>query len=208
MTQDRISELLLPFLANSPLSDSQLTGIASYIQLLMKWNDHINLTAVRDPEKIVTRHFGESLFAAKHLFPALVADQSVIDVGSGAGFPGIPLKIWNPALDLTLLESNHRKAVFLREVIRALQLTGVQVLADRAEQFSQQASLVTLRAVERFERVLPFARRLVADEGRIALLIGDAQISVAKSVLSDLRWEDPLPLPRSQNRILLVGHPA
>jgi 16S rRNA (guanine527-N7)-methyltransferase len=206
MTPDRIAEFLSPFLEVEPLSESQLRQIATYAALLEKWNARMNLTAVRDPEEIITRHFGESLFAARKLFPAPETLATAIDIGSGAGFPGIPLKIWNPALDLTLIESNQKKAVFLREAIRSLNLRNVLVLAERAEQVSKRASLVTLRAVERFDQILPVALKLTAASGRIALLIGDSQISTAKSALAGVSWENPSPLPLSQSRSLLIGH--
>jgi 16S rRNA (guanine527-N7)-methyltransferase len=166
----------------------------------------MNLTAVRDPEEIITRHFGESLFAAMKLFPAPEALATAIDIGSGAGFPGLPLKIWNPAMELTLIESNQKKSAFLREAIRTLNLRNVRVRAERAEHVFAQANLVTLRAVERFQEILPVALKLTARPGRIALLIGNSQVPIAKSVLTDVRWEDPAPLPLSQNRSLLVGH--
>jgi 16S rRNA (guanine527-N7)-methyltransferase len=206
MTADRIAELLYPFLEGVSISASQLGQIAAYTDLLMKWNAHINLTAIRDREEIITRHFGESLFAANHLFHVPATNGSAVDFGSGAGFPGLPLKIWNPALDLLLIESNQRKAVFLREVIRALGLSSVRVFAGRAEDLSEQANLVVLRAVERFEQILSVAHGLVAKNGRIALLIGDAQMKTAKSALAEIKWEDPLPFPLSHSRSLLVGY--
>ena len=206
MTPDRIAELLSPFLKGVELSAWQLETIATYADLLMKWNLRVNLTAVRDRDRIITRHFGESMFAAKYLFPIPATPQTAIDVGSGAGFPGLPLKIWNPALDLTLIESNQRKSVFLREVIRALGFSNVRVLASRAEVTDKPAGLVTLRAVERFQQIVPVARRLVAKSGRIALLIGAAQIQTARELLGDVHWEEPMPLPLSENRSLLVGH--
>lgn len=206
MNQGRIAELLSLFLEGKALSTSQLGQIASYADLLMKWNAHMNLTAVRDPEEVITRHFGESLFAAQHLFPVPGTNQTAIDIGSGAGFPGLPLKIWNSGLDLTLVESNQRKAVFLREVVRAWGVSGVRVFGATAEQLSEQASLVILRAVERFERILPVAHELVAPNGRIALLIGNAQVQTAKALLGEVSWLDPLPLPLSHSRSLLVGH--
>ena len=139
MQPARIAALLSPFLGGASLSDSQLAQLASYLDLLLRWNARINLTAVRDPEQIVTRHFGESLFAARHLYPSCslaTGDWRLLDIGSGAGFPGLAIKIWAPVLRTTLLESNQRKATFLREVVRALQLTGVQVVSDRAENFA------------------------------------------------------------------------
>jgi len=205
MTRERIAELLAAFLKEARLSDAQLGQIATYSDLLNKWNAHINLTAVRKPEEIITRHFGESLFAARQLFSTNASKESAIDVGSGAGFPGLPLKIWNSELQLTLVEANRKKAVFLREVVRALGLAGVKVVAERAESLSSQASLVTMRAVERFEQALPIAAKLVAPNGRLAILIGDAQTETAKSVLPGVVWEKPLSLPESKVRSLLVG---
>jgi 16S rRNA (guanine527-N7)-methyltransferase len=205
MTPERIAELLEPFLEDTSLSPSQLGQIETFSALLLKWNAHMNLTAVRNPDEVITRHFGESLFAARRLFSKPARQQTAIDVGSGAGFPGIPLKIWEPTLHLTLIEANQRKAVFLREVVRTLGLSKVSVFADRAEMLSDQVDLVILRAVERFEKVLSVAIKLVAQNGHIALLIGNAQIQTAKSVIRDVKWQDPLPLPLSKSRSLLIG---
>src|SRR5208283_62160 len=136
MDSARISVLLEPFL-DAALSPAQLDQVSTYIDLLLRWNARINLTAIRDPEQIVPRHFGESLFLARHLFPAHASEPGtqarVIDLGSGAGFPALPLKIWAPEVHLKLIEANHKKAAFLREVVRSLRLTGVDVIAERAE---------------------------------------------------------------------------
>ena len=202
---DRIAELLVPFVGPEPMADSELSSIRTYVELLLKWNAKLNLTAIRDPEEITTRHFGESLFAARQLFQSRDSRESVIDVGSGAGFPGLPLKLWSHDLELTLVESNHRKATFLREVIRALALSSIAVLTERAESLSLRADLVTLRAVERFERILPVASALRKPHGRIALLIGEAQVEVAQSALCTLAWHEPVPIPLSKNRSLLIG---
>src|SRR5579864_5126447 len=156
MTEERIRELLTPFLAPASLSTNQIDLVTAYLDLLLKWNSKINLTAVREPEEIVTRHFGESFFAARRLFPDMNS-ATALDIGSGAGFPGLPFKIWAPALDLTLIEANQKKAVFLREVVRTLSLSQVSVLAQRAEMVPVRADLVSLRAVERFEKTLPIA---------------------------------------------------
>lgn len=202
---DRIAQLLVPFVGSPTLEDLQLTAIRTHIDLLLKWNAKLNLTAIRDPREIVTRHFGESLFAASQLFPAGDLRESVIDIGSGAGFPGLPLKLWSPYLELTLIESNQRKAAFLREVIRALDLKSAVVLTERAESVSIHADLVTFRAVERFERILPVAFGLVKPGGRIALLIGEAQVAGAQSALPTVRWNEPLPIPLTRNGRLLIG---
>jgi len=130
----------------------------------------MNLTAIRDPQQIVSRHFGESFFLASKLFGAggflhlptyQLTNLLIYDVGSGAGFPAIPLKIYLPDVTITLIEANYRKAVFLREVLRALELEA-EVKNVRAEDLPPaSADLVTLRAVEKFESILPTAARLV-----------------------------------------------
>ena len=206
MDPARIAALLQPFLA-APLAPDQLSHISTYIDLLLRWNARINLTAVRDVEHIVTRHFGESLFAARHLFPgdpSPAADYA--DLGSGAGFPGVPVKIWAPQLKVTLIESNHKKATFLREVIRTLALKEVNVFSGRGEDFpAASAGVVTLRAVERFEKALAVAVKLVRPGGRLALLIGTSQAGRARQSAPALAWQAPIPIPFSAARILLIA---
>src|SRR5579863_2029272 len=109
MESSRIARLLEPF-AGSELAPALLQKFDAYLELLMRWNARVNLTAIRDPEQIVKRHFGESLFAARQMFDPAVQTITVADVGSGAGFPGIPLKLWSPQIRLTLLESQNKKA--------------------------------------------------------------------------------------------------
>ncbi|HKS72668.1 MAG TPA: 16S rRNA (guanine(527)-N(7))-methyltransferase RsmG [Terriglobales bacterium] len=206
MDPGRIQALLNPFLTNAP--SVLLNNISIYIDLLLRWNSRVNLTAVRDEESIVTRHFGESLFAARHLFPGDPPPATrYLDLGSGAGFPGLPVKLWAPSLKTTLIESNQKKATFLREVIRALVINDANVFASRAEDFpAASAGLVTLRAVERFDRALPLAARLLHPEGRLALLIGSTQLDPARKSLPGFDWQTPLPVPMSASRILLIGH--
>jgi 16S rRNA (guanine527-N7)-methyltransferase len=200
------------------LSPTQLHHISTYIDILVRWNARINLTAIRDPEDIVTRHFGESFFAARHLYPVsssvpsvppVVKDvelaTSVADLGSGAGFPGLPLKLWAPHISLTLIESNHKKAAFLREVTRALTLTDVNIQNARAESLTETFDVVTLRAVEHFDSILPTAAALLAPAGRLALLISAAQLDQARSTLPHLAWSNPTPVPHSRSRIVLIG---
>jgi 16S rRNA (guanine527-N7)-methyltransferase len=230
MNTARIAELLDPFLRDTVaapgrepavLSPAQLHSISTYIDILIRWNARINLTAIRDPEDIVTRHFGESFFAARHLFPITApvgtaapgcpaerssAALAFADIGSGAGFPGLPIKLWAPHLSLTLIESNHKKATFLREVIRALTLTDINIQIARAETIAQSFDVVTLRAVEHFEVILPTAATLVAPAGCLALLISSAQHVQALSSLPQLAWCNPVPVPQSRSRILLLAH--
>lgn len=249
MHTTRIAELLEPFLGltdDQRLTTDDPNRISTYIDLLLRWNARINLTAIRNEEEIVTRHFGESLFAARHLFPKVSSvppvtsvvkdfdvaearspepEARVADLGSGAGFPGIPIKLWAPHIALTLIESNHKKATFLREVTRVLTLTNVNIFPGRAAQLLQQQpvqepapqspasprhprsrfDLVTLRAVEDFDNVLPIAANLVCPGGRLALLIGSSQLDRVHSLLPTIAWDDPLPVPQSESRTLLIG---
>jgi len=250
----RIAELLKPYLSSTPgpchsepgqkpdekpavLSATQLQGISTYIDLLQHWNARINLTAIRNEEEIVTRHFGESLFAARHLLPKddreghgfsraeitpgenrasapeglaearrPTAEARLADLGSGAGFPGIPIKLWAPNIALTLIESNHKKAAFLHEVVRALTLTSINIQNARAETLPPSTfDVVTLRAVERLAKVLPVAATLLAPSGRLALLISSSQLDATHSALPNLSWDSPIPIPQSKARLLVVG---
>src|SRR6267143_5503599 len=98
-----------------PAYDGQVLQIQQYIRILLAWNEKMNLTAIRDPLEILYRHFCECMYAA---VTVPVEDGRLADVGSGAGFPGLPLKIIRPKLDLMLIESNIKKATFLAEIIR------------------------------------------------------------------------------------------
>ena len=207
METARIAELLAPFTGGETLPPRLLEALQRYLDLLLRWNARVNLTAVRDPEKIVTRHFGESLFAARVLLrgrDAAAAASTLVDVGSGAGFPGVPMKLFAPQLGLTLIEAHNKRAVFLREVVRSLELDRTEVFGGRAEHWAKTADLVTLRAVEQFERALPVAAKLVAEGGRLGLLIGAGQVLTAQEVLGkSWRWREPTAVPLSQARMVL-----
>jgi len=214
----RIAELLAPYLVPADLASStqltltsrQLSDISTYIDILLRWNARINLTAVRDPEEIVRRHFGESLFTARYLFPNVMTHElsstKIVDVGSGPGFPGLPIKLWFRGAQVTLIEANNKKVAFLREVIRSLALMNIDVFSGRAEEYSGRlGDVVTLRAVEKFRVVLPTAAGLVNPGGRIALLIGEPQYQEAIDLTPSLHWNVAIQIPGSFNRVLAVA---
>lgn len=224
MDARQISLWLKPYLEAEPSSDL-LNKISTYVDILLKWNFRINLTSIRDPEEVVRRHFGESLFAARMLLDAdfqysilvptinsvrgttenaqeKTSVMSAIDVGSGAGFPGMVLKLYDPRLRLTLIESHGKKATFLREVVRTLELKDVVIAQERAERFSEQAELVTMRAVEKFSDVLPVAASLVAAGGRLGLLVGAGQMGEVSRILPGL-WRT-VSVPESTSKVLAV----
>jgi 16S rRNA (guanine527-N7)-methyltransferase len=208
METARIADLLAPFTGGEALPPRLLDALQRYLDLLLRWNARVNLTAVREPQNIVTRHFGESLFAARLLLRDRegLAVSTLVDVGSGAGFPGIPIKLFAPVLNLTLIEPNYKKTVFLREVVRSLGLEPVEVFCGRAERWTKTAALGTLRAVEQFERALPVAASLVANDGRLGLLIGSSQVATAQQLLSK-QWRcwEPVAVPLSEARVFLVA---
>src|ERR1700690_3724270 len=127
LSEARIATILTPFLPSPP--PNILPKLSAYLELLLRWNARTNLTAIRDPEEIVRRHFGESLFAARHLDPDT---PTLLDFGSGAGFPGVPIALLRPKIQVTLAESQNKKASFLREIVRTLNLSG-QVWPGRVE---------------------------------------------------------------------------
>jgi len=204
-----MAELLRPFTGNVDITPNVLEPLQTYLDLLMRWNARINLTAVRDLDQIVTRHFGEALFAARILFPQGRDTEicTLVDFGSGAGFPGIPIKLWAPRIDLILIESQNKKATFLREVLRGCKLDNAHVFGGRAEDWGNDADVVTLRAVEKFETALPVAARLVTLGGRLCLLIGAGQLQTARKLLGDSwTWNEPYPVSQSTERVVAIAH--
>lgn len=203
MESARIADLLAPF-TTGDVADGLPDQLRLYLDVLLRWNARINLTAVRNPEEIVTRHFGESLFAAR----LLLSDKpfTLADVGSGPGFPGVPIKLYAPQTKLTLVESQTKKATFLRELIRTLQLPDAEVFGGRAEHWARTADVVTLRAVEKFEGVLPTAADLVAPDGRLCLLIGSGQLAKAQEILKlGWSWRHPVAIPQSAERVVAIA---
>jgi 16S rRNA (guanine527-N7)-methyltransferase len=196
-----IAGLLRPY---AELNPQQLEQTITYLELLLKWNAKMNLTSVRDAEQIVTRHFGESFFAGRELV-AVDAATSVIDLGSGAGFPGLPIAVLRPFAGVTLIESSTRKATFLNEVISALQLRNVRVARQRGESFVASADLVMMRAVEKFEAAIPIALNLVRPGGCLALMIGASQTSLAMRVAHEVTWAKTVAVPGSHSRVILGG---
>jgi len=198
-----LENLIAPFVAR-PLEREQLRQLELHFDLLLKWNAKISLTAIRDRQQIACRHFGESLFVGEQLHPADGA--TLADLGSGAGFPGLPIAVLFPHIEVTLIEAQQKKVAFLREAVRTLGLKNTRVHAGRAESSGIKAGIVTLRAVEHFEAVLLAAESLISGEGRLALLIGAAQVRIAMEALSHLNWSEPVQIPESRQRVLLVGH--
>jgi len=182
-------------------------AVRRYMELLLRWNEKVLLTSVRDPQDVLRLHFGESMFAA-HAVP--IKKGRLADVGSGAGFPGLPLRLVVPDLEVTLIESSAKKAAFLLEVVRTLELDRVTIYRGRAEDMprsERQFDFITARAVGKHDALLKWARESLAPQGQIVLWLGAG--GAAK--LSDSpawKWREAIPVPGSRRRVLLVGQPV
>jgi 16S rRNA (guanine527-N7)-methyltransferase len=169
LPSSRIAALLQPFYSGPGPDPTPelLEKLSLYLDLLLKWNARTNLTAIRDPEEMVERHFGESLFTARALLAREgPACQTLLDLGSGAGFPGVPIQLALPELRVTLAESQNKKAAFLREVVRSLGLK-TKIWADRAENLPAGTvfDVVAMRAVDNPAAALAAGRRLLSPGG-------------------------------------------
>ena len=197
-----IAHALSPYV-KQPLTDSQLSSVSAYLSLLRKWNQTIPLTSLDDEPEIVARHFGESIFASQWLS---LQSSRLADVGSGAGFPGLPLKIIFPSLQLTLVESNAKKCAFLREVIDLLDLRNVQIVRKSYEEFAalQSFDYICARALGNYRRLLQWSRQAIKPGGQVILWLGiDDSISICR--IKGWNWDLPINIPESRRRILLVG---
>jgi 16S rRNA (guanine527-N7)-methyltransferase len=187
-----------------PVNSKQVVLIQQYIKTLLRWNEKLNLTAIRDPLEILYRHFCESMFAAG----AIPVDKGrLADIGSGPGFPGIPLKIVRPELELCLVESNIKKGTFLAEVVRELQLTNTRVLISRYEELAEEIApldYVCSRAVGAFQPFLEWAGSERVQALQVILWIGGRDLEEVRK-LKSWEWGEPILIPKSLQRYLLVG---
>jgi 16S rRNA (guanine527-N7)-methyltransferase len=204
LTPASIAALLQPYVADAPPSAGWPrihAQLAAYLELILKWNARTNLTAIRTPEEIVRRHFGESLFVGAHLGDC----ATLLDFGSGAGFPGIPIQLLRPEIAVTLAESQGKKAAFLREAVRTLDLP-TEVWGSRVESMPppRQFDSVVLRAVDNMDAAVAEAARRATRR----ILILTTVKSAHPALSGDFRVSERIPLPESDEGILLVTHRA
>jgi 16S rRNA (guanine527-N7)-methyltransferase len=187
----RLNQLLTES-GSTPLTPDLEHKFAAYLTLLQKWNAKTNLTAIRDEESILTRHFLESILAARAL-PIGIA--TLLDFGSGAGFPGLPIALLRPEITVTLAESQNKKAAFH---------------SARAETLPDKFDCVTMRAVDNMAAALPAAIRLLAPNGLLAILTTTASLPEIECIpeYRNLQSTHSEPLPRGTNRILLTARKA
>lgn len=182
----------------------QVAQIQRFMTMLLSWNDKINLTAIHDPLEILYRHFCESMYAVSAV---PLKGGRLADVGSGAGFPGIALRIVQPELQVFLIESNVKKATFLAEVVRELGLSGTRVLVSRYEELGEEVApldFICSRALGEFDKFLTWGRSEGIGAKATILWIGGRDLEEVKKVKGWV-WRDPIPVPHSLQRILFYG---
>jgi 16S rRNA (guanine527-N7)-methyltransferase len=204
LTQLQVSEALSRL--GITLPELQIDQIREYVHLLLRWNATISLTSITDPIEIVGRHFGESMYAV----PSLpVENCRLVDIGTGAGFPGLALKIAFPGIHLEMIESNKRKCAFLAEVVRVLGLSDVTIHCLRYEDIRPEKfclDVITSRAVGDFKSIMRWSSRALDERGHLFLWLG-AEDSTRVTSTSGWIWQPPILLPDSKRRFILIGRP-
>jgi 16S rRNA (guanine527-N7)-methyltransferase len=178
------------------LSDSQIAELHEHYELLQRWNRKINLTSIPSGPEAVIRHYCESLFFAANI--PVTEKARIADLGSGAGFPGVPMAVLRPEWTVALIESHQRKAVFLREATR--NLVNVRVLASRGEDIDETFDWLVSRAVDPKE-VMANVPRLAPQVG---LMLGEDDWNALKTA-SVIAWAEPIRLPWGDRRLSVYG---
>jgi 16S rRNA (guanine527-N7)-methyltransferase len=163
-----------------PLDTAQTQRFEALFSLFLRWSARINLTSIRDEEGILKRHFVESIACARSL-PAGIS--TLLDFGSGAGFPGLPIALCRPEIAVTLAESQGKKAAFLREAVRVLGVAA-KVHSGRAESLATQFDCVTMRAVDKMDRAVQSAAMLVRPGGWLALMTTEQYLETLKTAVA------------------------
>jgi 16S rRNA (guanine527-N7)-methyltransferase len=202
VTDHAIEATLRPYgVATTPaLRDA----IRAYVELLLRWNQKIALTTITDPMEIVRLHFGESMFAVNDV---PIRHGRLADVGTGAGFPAIPIRMAVPELECVLIESNQKKATFLAEVVRTLKLDRIQIFRGRMETYpisAQKFDFALSRALGMHQAFLDWSASQLNSNGSVIYWIGDEDgAKIAKN--TEWNWRALSRIPDSKNRSLLIG---
>jgi 16S rRNA (guanine527-N7)-methyltransferase len=180
--------------------------LLDYIALIEKWNRVYNLTAIREPEKMVSHHLLDSLGVAPHLHA-----MRVLDVGSGAGLPGIPLALARPEMHVTLLDSNHKKVAFLNQAVMELKLKNAEVCSERVEAWQTQNrfDLIISRAFSDMDEFVRITRHLLAPGGMFAAMKGLHPYEEIDKLPSGCKVQQVLPLAipgvEGARHLVLIG---
>lgn len=194
-----IEEFSNEFVKQANLADIQLNELKikrfyDYMKLLLEWNEKINLTAITNPKEIIVKHFVDSILAAKYI----KSGASIIDVGTGAGFPGIPLKIYDDSYKVTLLDSLNKRTIFLQDVVEKIGLNDVEIIHGRAEDYAQDKKFrekfdyAVSRAVAPLNILLEYLVPYTKVNGFIVAMKGsnaEEELLLAKNAINKLRVE-------------------
>ena len=183
------------------LEPATIEKFQAYLGVILLWNARMNLTSVRFADGILYRHFLESIACAQAL-PAGIAN--LLDFGSGAGFPGIPIALCRPEIAVTLAESQGKKAAFLQEAIRVLELKA-SVFAGRAETLPSRFDCVALRAVDRMEKAVSAASRLVRAGGYLVVMTTTAEFPSIRGAAGRVVWQQEVQMPGKSDQIIAIA---
>ena len=185
--------------------------LLAYLSLLARWNKAYNLTAIRDPREMVTRHLLDSLAMHASLDAIAAAGGSLADLGTGAGLPGIPLAIAKPGLQVSLVESNGKKARFMREALRTLALGNARVVESRIEAFDAPGTFdaITARALATLPLILELGGHLLKPDGVLLAMKGTVPADEIAALPAGWRVLDVLPLTvpglAAERHLVVVG---
>lgn len=166
-------------------TDKQLADLETYYDMLIEWNNKINLTRIIDKEDAYLKHFYDSLTVVR--IQKLEEINTICDVGTGAGIPGIILKIFYPHLKLTLIDSKEKKLRFIDEVIKRLDLKDTKTVHTRAEEYKEKYDLVVSRAVANIETLLKYTMHLLNKDGKLIAMKGDIDKELTKDVEKNIQ---------------------
>ena len=191
-------------------TEEQLNQLGRYYQLLIEWNEKINLTRITTKEDVYLKHFYDSLTLS------LVVDlnniNTLCDVGTGAGFPGIVLKIFYPNLKITLIDALQKRVNYLNEIIKELNLKDIKAIHIRAEDYQEKFDIVTSRAVANIEKLVKYTMHLLNKDGMMIAMKGDIEKELTSEVKRKIElkyqieriYKFELPIEKSKRCLLII----
>ncbi len=186
-----------------PLGEQQLAQLVAHYEMMLVWNRRTNLTRIVTAQDAARLHYGESLFGAQFVGQA----KTLLDIGSGAGFPGLPLAVRLPDVEVTALEAHHKKALFLQEAKEALRLVNFKVASARIEAFDfRGVDLLTSRALERAEALLPQVLKRMRPPQKLMLYCAPDMVEHLKKPLGETCHIETHPIPLSVARLIAIFH--
>lgn len=208
MTKEQFTEELEKL--GIKLTEEQLLLLNKFYNLLIEWNQKINLTRITEQEEVYLKHFYDSLTISKVVDLSKV--DTLCDVGTGAGFPGIILKIVYPNLKITLVDSLNKRVVYLNEIIKELNLENIKAIHIRGEDLKEKFDIVTARAVANIEKLLKYTMHLVKPNGKFIAMKGNIEEELTNEVKTKISSKYKiekieqfnLPIENSKRSLLVI----